>query len=566
MTIASAPQPGNKAPSNDALDELVIAAASGKGADQLYDTALEYVSKRLGADAASILALGGGGALRCKASRGLSPDYVRAIEEQPLWAAYAMAPEPLLAPDVGAEPSLQVLAGLLEREGVRGAAFFPLVIGAKPLGQLTIYHFDPYAWRERDVLTARAVAALIAVAMNQEDDRERDQRFRKLIERLGVAVYTTDAEGTITFYNEEAAVLWGRRPLVGVDRWCGSEKLFWPDGTPMPFEDSPMAVALRERRLVRGHEAVAERPDGTRVTFVPYPSPFIDAMGNLIGAVNVLVDVTRRRHAETALKMKEATLVAALADKEQTNAALQRVAMDLSIANAAKDEFLSLVSHELKTPLTTIWGNATILFRARGEVDAETARAALGDIVSESERLHRIIENLLLLARAEQGQPLEAEPLIVKRVVERVVERHRQQQPDRRFEILEQGDPRLVVFSEAFLEQVTENLISNAEKYSPVAEPIVIELERDDREVHIRVLDRGIGVQDEELERLFDAFYRSGSVKGRSEGLGIGLAVCKRLVETQGGRIWAKRRPQGGSEFGFALPIIDDSDMQADEP
>jgi two-component system CheB/CheR fusion protein len=125
-----------------------------------------------------------------------------------------------------------------------------------------------------------------------------DGRFRDIIEALPAAIYTTDAAGCITFYNEAAAEMWGRRPELGDDQWCGSWRLYWPDGTPLPHDECPMAVALKTRRPVRGVEAIAERPDGTRVPFAPYPTPIFDASGELIGAVNMLVDLTQRKQAE----------------------------------------------------------------------------------------------------------------------------------------------------------------------------------------------------------------------------------------------------------------------------
>jgi PAS domain S-box-containing protein len=128
--------------------------------------------------------------------------------------------------------------------------------------------------------------------------RERERRFRELLDALPAAVYTTDAAGRITYYNEAAIGLWGRRPILGSSEWCGSWKLFWPDGTPLPHDQCPMAIALKEDRVVRGMEAAAERPDGTRVPFIPYPTPIHDAAGNLVGAVNMLVDITDRKRAE----------------------------------------------------------------------------------------------------------------------------------------------------------------------------------------------------------------------------------------------------------------------------
>lgn len=123
------------------------------------------------------------------------------------------------------------------------------------------------------------------------------RRDNALLMALPVATCTTDAEGRITFYNEAAAKLWQRRPQLGVDTWCGSWRLYNADGQPMPHDQCPMAIALRENRSVQG-EAWVERADGSRVPFLAYPSPLRDANGALIGAVNMLVDITGRKCAE----------------------------------------------------------------------------------------------------------------------------------------------------------------------------------------------------------------------------------------------------------------------------
>jgi PAS domain S-box-containing protein len=127
-----------------------------------------------------------------------------------------------------------------------------------------------------------------------------DGQFRQLLDALPAAIYITDAAGVITYYNEAAAALWGLRPELGKSQWCGSWKLYWPDGRPLPHDQCPMAVALRERRPNHGLEAVAERPDGERVPFMPYATPLYDASGTFIGAVNMLVDVTDRKRAEAS--------------------------------------------------------------------------------------------------------------------------------------------------------------------------------------------------------------------------------------------------------------------------
>ena len=113
----------------------------------------------------------------------------------------------------------------------------------------------------------------------------------QLLDVLPAAIYVTDAEGRIIYFNDAAAALWGCRPKLHSDQWCGSWRLFQPDGEPMPHDQCPMAIALKERRSIRGDEAIAERPDGTRVPFMAFPTPLYDASGALVGAVNMLIDM-----------------------------------------------------------------------------------------------------------------------------------------------------------------------------------------------------------------------------------------------------------------------------------
>jgi PAS domain S-box-containing protein len=131
------------------------------------------------------------------------------------------------------------------------------------------------------------------------DDRLRDseRHMRDLLEALPAAVYTTDEQGRINFYNRAAVEMAGRVPEPG-DQWCVTWRLYQPDGTPLPHDECPMAVTLKENRAIRGMEAIAERPDGTRVPFIPYPTPLRDAEGRLIGGINMLVDITERKQAE----------------------------------------------------------------------------------------------------------------------------------------------------------------------------------------------------------------------------------------------------------------------------
>jgi len=123
-------------------------------------------------------------------------------------------------------------------------------------------------------------------------------RAHELLQALPVAVYTTDAKGRITFFNDAAAELWGRKPEIGAEEWCGTWRLYWPDGRPLPHDQCPMAVALKENRAIKGAEAIAERPDGTRIPIVPFPTPLRDESGALIGAINTVLEITERKDAE----------------------------------------------------------------------------------------------------------------------------------------------------------------------------------------------------------------------------------------------------------------------------
>jgi PAS domain S-box-containing protein len=132
---------------------------------------------------------------------------------------------------------------------------------------------------------------------------ESEQRLQELLAAIPAAIYTTDAEGKITYFNEAAVDLAGRTPTLGSDEWCVTWKLYNPDGTPLPHDQCPMAVALREGRPIRNAEAVAERPDGTRVPFIPFPTPLRDISGKVVGAINMLVDISERRQAETQQRL-----------------------------------------------------------------------------------------------------------------------------------------------------------------------------------------------------------------------------------------------------------------------
>jgi PAS domain S-box-containing protein len=147
------------------------------------------------------------------------------------------------------------------------------------------------------------------------------------LDALPAAVYVTDVEGRVTYFNEACVDFAGRRPVLGEDRWCVTWRLYTDDGDFLPHDQCPMAVAVRERRPVRGVEAVAERPDGTRRNFQPFPTPLFDADGLFTGAVNLLVDISDRKRSEyLADQAKRCRRLADTIGDKHTVATLKRMA------------------------------------------------------------------------------------------------------------------------------------------------------------------------------------------------------------------------------------------------
>lgn len=316
-----------------------------------------------------------------------------------------------------------------------------------------------------------------------------------------------------------------------------SEPLFLPHITGQEIENS----ALSEERL----KLISEL--GLRSAII------VPLLGRA-GAIGTISFVT----AESGRQYHERDLAVALEFGRRAGLSVEnaRLFEQLREANAVKDEFLGLLSHELRTPLTTITGLSDLLVRELDRMNADDRREAVDQLHVDAHRLQALIENLLILARLDR-EKFEKEPVALHYLVPSVVQMFQSRNPTRSIDYRADEHLPPVIGQPGWLTQVVENLLSNAHKYSPLDQPIGVEITMadDGASVAVRVLDRGDGIPDDQVESVFQPFFRAPRATRTASGIGLGLAVCKRLVELQGGSITLYPRDGGGTVFQFTMPV-----------
>lgn len=221
-----------------------------------------------------------------------------------------------------------------------------------------------------------------------------------------------------------------------------------------------------------------------------------------------------------------------------------------------RDAFMGVLSHELRTPITTIYGMSHLLRQRHSTMSVETLTQHLLDIEAEADRLHRLTEDLLVITRVEGGRlEIEPDPIAISPLIERIVSAERARVPDREFRVEKPNSLPLIAGEDLYVEQVLRNYLSNAGKYSPPGSPVSVVVSVEGGGVAVRVLDNGPGLGTESPDQLFELFYRAPQATRQASGAGIGLFVCRELVGAMGGRVWAASA-SGGGEFGFWLPEL----------
>jgi two-component system sensor histidine kinase KdpD len=261
-----------------------------------------------------------------------------------------------------------------------------------------------------------------------------------------------------------------------------------------------------------------------------------------------------------ALPDEDARLLGSAA--RQLAIVLERAALDAQVqgarmvaeANQVRAALFSSVTHDLRTPLASIKAGVTSLLQDDGALDERQRRDLLSTVLEETDRLNRLLGNLLELARVRAGALVPAkEPTAVDEVVESVLHRLAPSLRRVRVRTILRDTPEVPV-DPIQLDQVLTNLIENAARHSPPGGEVVVSVSPWQRSVQVRVADQGPGIPPEDRERVFEAFYRRDDA---GHGSGLGLAIARAIVQAHGGRIWVEGTPSGGAAVVFELPVLE---------
>jgi PAS domain S-box-containing protein len=389
--------------------------------------------------------------------------------------------------------------------------------------------------------------------------RASDRRLAAIMSASADAILGLDPAGRIESWNRGAELLFGYQ----VDQMRGQPFFnLLGRGEAAEVEFQWLSDSVTKNGYVREHETTCHAADGRAVIVELTATYLSDDANQSLGMSVILRDVTERKRREEEIRRLNASLSEQVA--ERTHELAEKVD-ELAHANEAlrkldqtRSEFVSLVSHQIRAPLTNIRGAAERMQLDCGMQINTTCSRMFVIMQQQADRLDALVRDVLSAARLEAGELiLHSEPISVLPVVQQVVEQTQARRSDRVFQLpLRPGLP-LVFADRDRVAEVLMNLIDNADKYSPREQAIAIDVQADQTQVTVAVRDHGRGLLPADLDRVFDKFYRADSSDAQiAYGYGLGLYVCRRLIEAQGGRIWAENAADGGAIFYFTLPVV----------
>ena len=406
----------------------------------------------------------------------------------------------------------------------------------------------------------------------EEAAREQERLLAAVCSNSADAILTMDTEGTVLTWNRGAEMMFGYTAEEVVGQHF---KLIVPSEIEARGELDWLSDQMRESGYVRNYETERIAKDGRRVIVDLTRTAIRNAAGDIVGSSAVVRDITERVRNEQAYQQlnleletkvieRTAQLAAATEELRRRNAELERANTDLHKLDELKSEFVSMVSHELRAPLTNINGSIELLLEGNaGDMHPEH-REMLQIIAEQSQRLTRLVQGILNVSRIEAGQlVLQPQVFNIMSLIEKVIGVWESRGLANRLERPRGMNLPSVWADRDRTEEVLFNLIDNAIKYSPESATIRVDAEANGQNVIVSVSDQGIGIPEEEQSQIFDKFHRvDRSDASETYGHGLGLYICRRLVEDQGGRIWVDSVVGKGSTFRFSLPLAGRGELE----
>jgi len=440
--------------------------------------------------------------------------------------------EPVIIHDISRDPRLQMHNNLIRKHKLASYLAMPLLAQDKTIGVLHILTAQPKVFAPEDVEFFQTLAGQTAIALKSaqlfEQARQSEQRYRAVFENVATAMVIIEEDGTISLVNSKTEELLGysRDELEGKKNW----------GKFMPKEE--LGRLMEYHRLRRTGSGAAPSCYESRLTDkegkVKDVLISIDMIPETKQSVASVLDITERKEIEAKVQEMEA----------------------LKEIDHLRSELLSDVSHELRTPLSAIKGYTTLLLKYFHKLRRDQKLESLESIDEATDRLTKLIDQLLDMSRLESGLvKLERRLTSIPELITAVLAEADLWAPSHRIQW--QFDKTLpkVNADAKRVRQVLENILSNAVKYSREGTTITIRARQEDSELVISIADQGAGIPPDKLARVFERMYRIEQGAASRGGVGLGLAICKKLVETHGGRIWAESKVGQGSTFYFTLPV-----------
>jgi PAS domain S-box-containing protein len=512
---------------------LALAISGTRTVDEIYETALDALTRGLGISRAGILVFDAAGVMRFTASRGLSEAYRQAVEGHSPWQPDAVDPQPIVVPDVTTDASLAAFLPAIQAEGIAGMAFIPLISLGVVIGKFMLYLDDPRTLTDEELQLAAVIAAHVAFAVQrtrtESQARRSEAHIRYLLDAAALGTWDWDLVRQTVQWSDNLERLHGVPAGTFDSTFASYERHIHPD-------DRERVMGSLRRAITEGTPHDVEyrvvAADGTE-RWVEGKGHVEHAGGRAVRMTGVCLIVTPRKEAEHAR----------LASAEE--------------ASRLKDDFLATLSHELRTPLNAILGWVQMLLA--GTLPADRARQAIDIIGRNAKAQAQLIEDILDISRIITGK-LEIEPQIVSvpqlmdGVVAAAMPAARAKQitiskhvPDGMPPI--EGDPKR-------LHQVLSSVVANAIQFTPDKGTVDVRAVVDGDIVELTVRDSGAGIPAEFLPHVFDRFRQADSrATRRHGGLGLGLAIARHVLEQHRGEIRADSDGPGlGTTITMRLP------------